>query len=353
MKKVLLIIFILIISAKAYPQNASTYFPSNTGYKWYYKNIPLDSNNNPVLSLSTYRVDSFAVVENYKGLLANVVRIKDGLLTPNQQTPYTDTNWFNFQTTNAWAYLSLTALADTTIIPYPGFINFLRSLENWYNLFRFAQTVNVDYTIISKDTTIAIDTITLPLRVKLKCRRLNDQVIQTINGNYNTKRFVATYGLYYRLLIFEIPILEKPDSVWFAQNVWMVKEVSPSVRVDLTAIGFPINFVVPGNMYELTDSQSGIGNENSGFAEDFRLEQNYPNPFNPKTKINYFLPSAEDITLAVFDGTGKEIKTLVSGKKEAGIHSVEFDGNGLPSGVYFYRLQAGKYSETKKLVLLK
>jgi len=76
------LIFIILICSSGFSQNASTFFPANPGYKWYYKNIPLDSINNPVQSLSRYRIDSFAIVNTYKGLLANIVRVKDNLLIP-------------------------------------------------------------------------------------------------------------------------------------------------------------------------------------------------------------------------------------------------------------------------------
>jgi hypothetical protein len=85
----------------------------------------------------------------------------------------------------------------------------------------------------------------------------------------------------------------------------------------------------------------------------FVLEQNYPNPFNPATRINFCIPDDKLVTLKIFDLLGREIAVLVNGKKQAGIHSVDWNAIGFPSGVYFYRLQAGSFTETKKLVLLK
>jgi len=93
----------------------------------------------------------------------------------------------------------------------------------------------------------------------------------------------------------------------------------------------------------------------------FKLKQNYPNPFNPSTKIKYTIPSVTlrqaqsdiNVTLKVYDILGREVATLVNEEKPAGTYEVEFDGTGLPSGIYFYKLTAGKFSSTKKLVLLK
>jgi Ice-binding-like/Secretion system C-terminal sorting domain len=89
----------------------------------------------------------------------------------------------------------------------------------------------------------------------------------------------------------------------------------------------------------------------------FELLQNYPNPFNPSTKINYSLQQAEMVTLRVYNELGQEVATLVNGRQEAGSYNVTFNaGNGahsLSSGVYFYRLNAGSFVSTKKLILMK
>ena len=85
----------------------------------------------------------------------------------------------------------------------------------------------------------------------------------------------------------------------------------------------------------------------------FALSQNYPNPFNPGTIIKYQVPELSFVTLKVYDVLGKEITTLVNKEKPAGSYEVKFDGTGLPSGIYFYRLKAGSFVETKKMVLMK
>ena len=97
----------------------------------------------------------------------------------------------------------------------------------------------------------------------------------------------------------------------------------------------------------------------NSFSE-FYLAQNYPNPFNPVTKIKYSIPDftlqqASDlkVVLKVYDMLGEEVATLVNEQKPAGIYEVDFDGSSLPSGVYIYRLTAGSFSDSKKLILLK
>lgn len=85
----------------------------------------------------------------------------------------------------------------------------------------------------------------------------------------------------------------------------------------------------------------------------YTLYQNYPNPFNPETKINYAIPKQGHVTLKVYDISGREVMTLVNEVKTAGYYSINFNGNSLNSGVYFYRLTTADYTETRKMLLLK
>jgi hypothetical protein len=86
---------------------------------------------------------------------------------------------------------------------------------------------------------------------------------------------------------------------------------------------------------------------------EYVLSQNYPNPFNPGTNIRYELPKTSHVGLTVYDLLGREVSVLVNDRREAGVHEVKFDGSGLASGVYFYRLRAGDFVATKRLHLLK
>lgn len=112
-----------------------------------------------------------------------------------------------------------------------------------------------------------------------------------------------------------------------------------------------------GSVYKITDAGSrtvGV-NPELRIAGNFDLEQNYPNPFNPETVIGYRLSSAGYVKLTVFDILGKEVAVLEDGFKQAGNHSVRFNAlnHSLVSGIYFYRLQAGKFVQTRKMLVLK
>lgn len=86
---------------------------------------------------------------------------------------------------------------------------------------------------------------------------------------------------------------------------------------------------------------------------NFYLSQNYPNPFNPTTKIQYTVDNRQFVTIKVYDVLGKEVAALVNEEKNAGNYSIDFDGSKLSSGVYFYKLQAGSFSDAKKMLLTK
>ena len=87
--------------------------------------------------------------------------------------------------------------------------------------------------------------------------------------------------------------------------------------------------------------------------ENFRLEQNYPNPFNPTTTIKYSIPESGIVSLKFYDILGNEVASLVNEEKAPGVYSVTFDAGNLSSGVYFYKIQAGKFTESKKMTLIK
>jgi hypothetical protein len=87
--------------------------------------------------------------------------------------------------------------------------------------------------------------------------------------------------------------------------------------------------------------------------EDYALQQNYPNPFNPATTISYSLPLKSQVELVVYNALGESVTQLVNEVKEAGSYSVELNAESLPSGVYLYRLQAGGFIQTKKMILMK
>ena len=124
-----------------------------------------------------------------------------------------------------------------------------------------------------------------------------------------------------------------------------------------------LKFVGPGSgeLFRLESFQfitnsvpTAINNrQGNNLPQRFYLEQNYPNPFNPVTRIKYSVPEIGYITIKVYDLMGREVATIFDGVQQAGNYTAILDGSNLTSGIYFYRMEANGFMETKKLVLLK
>jgi hypothetical protein len=97
---------------------------------------------------------------------------------------------------------------------------------------------------------------------------------------------------------------------------------------------------------------TGVG-EDGNVANNFRLSQNYPNPFNPATKINYVVPVSGRVTITVYDVLGREVAAVLNEDLEPGTYQAVFDGSSLSSGVYYYKMTAGAFSQTRKMMLVK
>jgi hypothetical protein len=143
-----------------------------------------------------------------------------------------------------------------------------------------------------------------------------------------------------------------------ATGAWTNWEVVSSTQslnageniIRLTAIGLS-----GSNIDELRVEEgiSALNESTNVIPNEFILQQNYPNPFNPTTKIKYSIPVESFVSIIVYDLLGREIITLVNEKKQQGTYQVEFDGKNLSSGIYYYSIITGDFTETKKFVLMK
>jgi aminopeptidase N len=155
---------------------------------------------------------------------------------------------------------------------------------------------------------------TMPVELKFSFADGQDTTIRVFN-NSNGQKFSFTFS-------------DRPTNVIFDPNDNIV------LKIDSTVL-------------------TGVSLSSGARNLQYNLYQNYPNPFNPTTNISYQLPSNGFVTLKVYDVLGKEVQILVSEHETAGIHSATFKVTALSSGVYFYRLSAGSFVETKKLMLIK
>jgi hypothetical protein len=143
------------------------------------------------------------------------------------------------------------------------------------------------------------------------------------------------------------------DAAWNDCKLHGTVEFLPDHKLKYT----PDNLREPTNFYENPDiyippAVNGVSRK-SAAVESFELAQNYPNPFNPKTTIRFSIPETRHVTLKVYDAMGCEVATLINGTEPAGTHAVELDGSMLSSGIYFYRIESGRFSAFKKLTLIK
>lgn len=138
-----------------------------------------------------------------------------------------------------------------------------------------------------------------------------------------------------RLLEFDIVANENLAQFPIKELKAILNEGNPSVVVQLGSI------IITSN------------EQNSKIPTNPALHQNYPNPFNPSTNITYELPEAREVNISVYDLTGRLVQTLQSGRKTAGSYTLNFDASNLSSGIYFYRITAGDFIQTRRMALLK
>ncbi len=108
-----------------------------------------------------------------------------------------------------------------------------------------------------------------------------------------------------------------------------------------------------GTIAKMTGTPVGINDPTNNLPSNYSLEQNYPNPFNPSTSITFSMPKAGNVELKVYDMIGREVALITAGSYFAGTHTVLFDASSLASGVYFYKLTSGDFTDSKKMVLIK
>jgi photosystem II stability/assembly factor-like uncharacterized protein len=185
-----------------------------------------------------------------------------------------------------------------------------------------------------------------------------------VNTGWVTGNKVSNNQAFYR----KIYKTTTAGNSWFEQSTGFV---SPDSSLCLGAIqmldentGYTASsycVVVGGNptmkarIFKTTNGGGGaIGiNNHNEIIKDFRLIQNYPNPFNPVTVISFEIPVNTFVTIKLYDALGNELKVLSEGNVNAGYNEIIFDGSNFPSGVYFYRIVAGTFSDSKKMVLIK
>jgi hypothetical protein len=190
----------------------------------------------------------------------------------------------------------------------------------------------------------------------------------TISWNTNTESDLAGYTVYYgdqsRLYSQSVNVgldteVMITDSVYFEYGkIYYFAVTAFDSSMNESAFSEEVS-VLLANQFGGFDPLPALDEEDlARFRTEYLLYQNHPNPFNPETKTRFHLPEANHVVLRIYDILGKEIRTLADGIYEAGYHSLNWDGrdnhgNPLSSGIYLYQLQAGTFSEVKKMSLLR
>jgi len=145
------------------------------------------------------------------------------------------------------------------------------------------------------------------------------------------------------------------DTIKPGKGYWVKVNQSGKLFLSSSGIASAMNRikVVPTSEQPPPPPNGEIQNTKFTIPKQFALDQNYPNPFNPLTIINYQLPADNRVTIKIYNVLGQEVKTLIDEIQDAGYKSVTWNASSIPSGVYFYRLQAGNFTETRKLLLLR
>ena len=158
-----------------------------------------------------------------------------------------------------------------------------------------------------------------------------------------------------------VALIKGSESITFNQSIKTIELIQP-VKEEKATFIFDVIRNTSVNKKDTVDfmitSPEGITEKKSFIfsyiaPKEFKLEQNFPNPFNPTTTIQYQLPVSSKVTLKIYDILGSEVKTLVNEEQEAGYKEVKFNASNFASGIYIYRLQAGKHVSIKKMMVLK
>ncbi len=319
---------------------ASNYFPNSIGTTWTFDGVLLGAGDT-VISGSQYReVDSISSYSAIDGKDAYTIqsRLESGIPSGSGS--------FAFEGTNALVYLPSLPPPLDTMIGLPA--------AQWLTSFKFNTGIVIPWEIFEWDTTVTLDTITIPAVIKISGERegLNESVTVPA-GTFTAARFNIIEQVGTKVFGFFVPLFTMVDTFWIAQNTWIVKHSRSAINFEYPAATDTVSLTIPGVRRELVAFNPNVVPEEMNLPNGFTLYQNFPNPFNPVTNFQFTINSSQFTILKVFTILGEEVATLVNEKLEPGIRQVQWDASGLPSGVYYYRLSSGNLIETKKLQIIR
>ncbi|MFA5012708.1 MAG: T9SS type A sorting domain-containing protein [Ignavibacteria bacterium] len=297
------IIFITMIS-KAADTVSAKYLPLAVGNKWVYLKAS-SMGGSYIYSITVTQITKDTVINNRKYFYTNII-------------PSVSAYWIRYDSTNGQIKMYANYAPDCNYerMYYDLSVNVGDSCNNSY----MPCTMNNYYCTQIKDTSL------FGIITRIKTYYYSFSIHN--GGSTKTENFAKNIGCY--------------------SDISHVASVYGQNHNIYTLKGFVIN----GQLYGDT-TLTFINTISTNIPGKYSLSQNYPNPFNPRTVISFQLPAVSDVMLKVYDVTGKEVTTLVNESLQPGTYETTFDGSGLNSGVYFYKLIADGFTETKRMLLVK
>ena len=350
-KEILLLGLLLIVCTSVGAQSSAVYFPSAAGNCWKYDRYPLDSLQNRIPQGLRTDTDSLAGQVQVGGLSASFLFNK-----AKSESTFVSVSGSAISEYGA-GFPRLFSLIQVDSLG----LGFVWNYVNWYKYMDFTATPGVtDTLLVIKNQVVYFKGQYVTLIIRLRATRGKDTTITVPAGTFSTAKFEialdvniprsqAPFGRY------EVAIFRLVDSLFVAENKWVVREIQPSTfyplnndpsyNVDTTKL--------PGFERVLSSATITTVETPPEIVRTFGLDQNYPNPFNPSTVIGYHLTEGSEVMMKVFDRLGREVALLVDGYRAAGSYSVQWDAVSLPSGIYFCDLRAGGFHSVRKMVLVR
>jgi hypothetical protein len=314
------------------------YISSNLGINWSQANIPAANNLT-------------AVAYNSSVIFAGTGFGNNAHL---QRSTNNGKTWSNCFSSGFTGYYSVLA-NDSVILCGGRWGNIYRSINNGLNWIQISSGVGSYYifNIVQNGSIFFAATADVSTG--------NAGIFVSSNNGYNWSQTSMGNLNSYSVVAFGTNVIAGTDSsVYFSSNngvSWVQHNEGMGNRAVLSLIiveDYVYAGAYQGSVWKRPLSELvGINNVTTETPEQFSLSQNYPNPFNPTTNIKFSLPVSGYTTLNVYDAGGKLISTMVNSDLKAGIYKVDFNGAGLASGIYFYRLTSKGYFKTMKMILIK
>jgi len=253
--------------------------------------------------------------------------------------------------TSRWTKSGTGTLADTTFIdPYEGNKNFsdsrygnAKNSSNSY--FTLIDTVNLTGSVNPR----------IEFAMKWAMESTFDYIRLQASTNFGTT-WINLPGRYTKTVSGQPSYTDIKH--WKNEQINLTPYIGQKLKI---RFNFVTDAGVPGDGYyfdnfrviNYIDTITSVSSVSSSVPDKFRLEQNYPNPFNPSTHLEFGISDLGFVSLRVYNALGKEVAVLVNESLSPGIYETVFDGNNYPSGIYYYKLEAGSFSEVRKMILLK